>query len=46
MKKVYMQPTIEVVKLHLRTAMLTGSYGEGIDVTGIDEEPGDEEDFA
>ncbi len=45
MKKVYKQPTIKVVKLHPRTAMLTGSYGRGIEVTGTEEEPGDEEDF-
>ena len=46
MKKEYNQPTIEVMELHPRTAMLAGSYGEGIEVTGTEEEPGNDEDFA
>ena len=43
--KPYIQPTIDAEEIDLRTTLLTGSYGEGIDVTGIDEEPGGEEDF-
>ena len=47
MKKVYKQPKIKVRKLHPGTAMLTvsESYGTGIEVTGTEKEPGNEEDF-
>lgn len=47
MKKVYKQPMIKVRKLHPGTAMQTvsESYGTGIEVTGIEEEPGGEEVF-
>ena len=47
MKKTYKQPIIKVHKLSPRTAMLTfTSLGEGLEGTGIDDEPGDEDDFA
>lgn len=45
MKKAYKQPTIKVVELHPRTAMLVESYGDGIEVTGIEKRPGYEDDF-
>ena len=45
MKKRYRQPTIKAYNLTPRTSMLTPSYGEGIEVTGTEEEPGGEEDF-
>lgn len=45
MRKVYKQPTIEVEKINPCTALLADSYGKGIEVTGVKNEPGGEEYF-
>ena len=45
MKEEYRQPTVKVLIIKPRTTVLTGSYGDGIDGTGIDNTPGSQEDF-
>ena len=43
MKKTYIQPTINVAKMDLRATLLTASRFP--DKAGIDNEPGNQDDF-
>lgn len=45
MKEEYRQPTVKVLIIKTRTTVLTGSYGDGIDGTNIDDTPGGDEDY-
>lgn len=45
MKETYKQPTVTVLMIKSRTTVLTGTFGDGIWGTGIDDTPGSQEDF-
>ena len=46
MKKVYHQPTVRVQELTPSTALLSGSLGNGIFESPLNDELGGEDDFA
>ena len=45
MKEEYRQPKITLLTFKTRNSILAYSYGDGIEGTNIDEEPGGPEDF-